>query len=125
MSQGAASRTGIGQSSFRKHPVLARFLADPVAATAPEISSLFWVIRILTTAGGQAGADFPPTNGDFGSTRTPGSAQPHAVSALTCGQARSRPSKQLALPFRSSASNRVPAPARASVRRHSEVAELR
>lgn len=35
-----------------------RFFADPYAAKVPEITALFWVIKILTTAGGEATSDY-------------------------------------------------------------------
>jgi uncharacterized membrane-anchored protein len=35
-----------------------RFFAEPVAAKVPEITLLFWVIKILTTAGGEATSDY-------------------------------------------------------------------
>ncbi len=34
-----------------------RFFPEPVAAKVPEIALLFWVIKILTTAGGEATSD--------------------------------------------------------------------
>jgi uncharacterized membrane-anchored protein len=34
------------------------FIAEPVAAKVPEITFLFWVIKILTTAGGEATSDY-------------------------------------------------------------------
>ncbi|MDQ2812323.1 MAG: hypothetical protein M3Z75_10715 [Actinomycetota bacterium] len=34
------------------------FLPEPVAAKVPEITVLFWVIKILTTAGGEAVSDY-------------------------------------------------------------------
>jgi len=34
------------------------FLPEPVAAKVPEIIFLFWVIKILTTAGGEATSDY-------------------------------------------------------------------
>ncbi|MBV9092663.1 MAG: hypothetical protein JO132_02115 [Streptosporangiaceae bacterium] len=34
------------------------FFAEPVAAKVPEITFLFWVIKILTTAGGEATSDY-------------------------------------------------------------------
>jgi uncharacterized membrane-anchored protein len=38
----------------------------PVAAKVPEIIALFWVVKILTTAGGEATSDFLKTWGNFG-----------------------------------------------------------
>ena len=34
------------------------FFATPLAAKVPEITFLFWVIKILTTAGGEATSDY-------------------------------------------------------------------
>ena len=48
------------------HPAIRRFFADPVAAKVPEIIPLFWAIKILTTAGGEAGSDFLAHYGNFG-----------------------------------------------------------
>jgi uncharacterized membrane-anchored protein len=41
-------RSGIGES----------FFAQPLAAKVPEITFLFWVVKILTTAGGEALSDY-------------------------------------------------------------------
>jgi uncharacterized membrane-anchored protein len=38
------------------------FFPDPVAAKVPEITFLFWVIKILTTAGGEATSDYLALN---------------------------------------------------------------
>src|ERR1700728_775306 len=35
-----------------------RFFPEPLAAKVPEITFLFWVIKILTTAGGEATSDY-------------------------------------------------------------------
>jgi uncharacterized membrane-anchored protein len=40
------------------HPLIDRIFAEPVAAKVPEIIILFWVIKILTTAGGEATSDY-------------------------------------------------------------------
>jgi uncharacterized membrane-anchored protein len=37
---------------------VSRFTREPVAAKVPEITALFWVIKLLTTAGGEATSDF-------------------------------------------------------------------
>jgi uncharacterized membrane-anchored protein len=67
MPQGAADEIPVLESRFlRGHRVLGRFVADPVAAKVPEIIPLFWVIKILTTAGGEAGSDFLAHYGNFG-----------------------------------------------------------
>jgi uncharacterized membrane-anchored protein len=34
------------------------FFAEPVAAKVPEITFMFWVVKILTTAGGEATSDY-------------------------------------------------------------------
>jgi uncharacterized membrane-anchored protein len=34
------------------------FLAEPIAAKVPEITFLFWVVKILTTCGGEAVSDY-------------------------------------------------------------------
>src|SRR3984885_8919468 len=47
-------------------PVLGRFFPAPVAAKVPEIIALFWVVKILTTAGGEATSDYLKTYGNFG-----------------------------------------------------------
>jgi uncharacterized membrane-anchored protein len=39
-------------------PLLGRFLPAPVAAKVPEVIALFWLVKILTTAGGEATSDF-------------------------------------------------------------------
>ena len=42
------------------------FLSSPVAAKVPEIIALFWVVKILTTAGGEVTSDYLKTYGNFG-----------------------------------------------------------
>jgi uncharacterized membrane-anchored protein len=66
MSQGAPIQGSVGESRLRDHRVLGRFFADPVAAKVPEIIPLFWVIKILTTAGGEAGSDYLAHYGNVG-----------------------------------------------------------
>jgi uncharacterized membrane-anchored protein len=39
-------------------PVVGRFFPAPVAAKVPEIIFAFWVVKILTTAGGEATSDY-------------------------------------------------------------------
>jgi uncharacterized membrane-anchored protein len=46
--------------------VVGRILPVPVAAKVPEIIVVFWVVKILTTAGGEATSDFLKTWGNFG-----------------------------------------------------------
>jgi uncharacterized membrane-anchored protein len=47
-------------------PVFGRFFPTPVAAKVPEIIALFWVVKILTTAGGEVTSDYLKTYGNFG-----------------------------------------------------------
>ncbi|HEY1920145.1 MAG TPA: hypothetical protein VGH27_31620 [Streptosporangiaceae bacterium] len=43
---------------------LRRLFQEPVAAKVPEITFLFWVIKLLTTAGGEATSDYLALRGD-------------------------------------------------------------
>jgi uncharacterized membrane-anchored protein len=45
--------------------VLGRIFPAPVAAKVPEIIFLFWVVKILTTAGGEATSDYLKTWGNI------------------------------------------------------------
>jgi uncharacterized membrane-anchored protein len=47
-------------------PLVGGVLPAPVAAKVPEIIVLFWAVKILTTAGGEATSDFLKTWGNFG-----------------------------------------------------------
>ncbi len=47
-------------------PVIGRLLPTPTHAKVPEIILLFWVVKILTTAGGEATSDFLKRYGNFG-----------------------------------------------------------
>src|SRR5277367_5618361 len=46
-------------------PLIGRFLPAPVAAKVPEVIFVFWVVKILTTAGGEATSDYLKTFGNF------------------------------------------------------------
>jgi uncharacterized membrane-anchored protein len=46
-------------------PVLGRFFPLPAAAKVPEVILLFWVVKIMTTAGGEATSDYLKTYGNF------------------------------------------------------------
>jgi uncharacterized membrane-anchored protein len=41
-------------------------LAEPAAAKVPEIIAVFWVVKLLTTAGGEATSDYLKTYGNLG-----------------------------------------------------------
>jgi uncharacterized membrane-anchored protein len=64
MSKAAASRPS--SPGLRDHRLARWILADPVAAKVPEIIPLFWVIKILTTGGGEAGSDYLAHYGNIG-----------------------------------------------------------
>jgi uncharacterized membrane-anchored protein len=53
-------------SSDGQVPVLRRFFPAPVAAKVPEIVFVFWVVKILTTAGGEVTSDYLKTYGNLG-----------------------------------------------------------
>ena len=47
-------------------PVIGRVFPGPVAAKVPEVIFLFWVVKILTTAGGEVTSDYLKKFGNFG-----------------------------------------------------------
>ena len=47
-------------------PLIGRFIPAPIAAKVPEVILVFWVVKILTTAGGEATSDYLKTYGNFG-----------------------------------------------------------
>jgi uncharacterized membrane-anchored protein len=57
----AASRRPDGQL-----PVLDKLFPPPLASKVPEVIALFWAVKILTTAGGEATSDYLKTYGNFG-----------------------------------------------------------
>jgi uncharacterized membrane-anchored protein len=62
----SSSRTGLGRESNRGQvPVVGRLFPAPVAAKVPEIIFWFWVVKILTTAGGEATSDYLKTWGNL------------------------------------------------------------
>jgi uncharacterized membrane-anchored protein len=46
--------------------LIGRFFPAPLAAKVPEVIFVFWVVKILTTAGGEATSDYLKTYGNFG-----------------------------------------------------------
>jgi uncharacterized membrane-anchored protein len=60
-------RSGQGPERDRGYvPVVGRIFPQPAAAKVPEIIFLFWVVKILTTAGGEATSDYLKTFGNIG-----------------------------------------------------------
>ena len=57
----AARRRAEGQV-----PILDGFFPPPLASKVPEVIFLFWIVKILTTAGGEATSDYLKTYGNFG-----------------------------------------------------------
>lgn len=68
MNTGSPVSTGAGNARPARDlvPVLGRFFPAPVAAKVPEIIVLFWVVKILTTAGGEVTSDYLKIYGNFG-----------------------------------------------------------
>jgi len=63
----ASARAGAGNLRPRGQlPFLGSVFPAPVTAKVPEIIFLFWVVKILTTAGGEATSDYLKTYGNFG-----------------------------------------------------------
>jgi uncharacterized membrane-anchored protein len=54
-----------GASRDGRLPVIGRLLPAPVAAKVPEVIFVFWVVKILTTAGGEATSDYLKAYGNF------------------------------------------------------------
>jgi uncharacterized membrane-anchored protein len=52
-------------SSDGQVPLLGRIFPAPVAAKVPEVILAFWVVKVLTTAGGEATSDYLKTYGNF------------------------------------------------------------
>ena len=60
------SRTATASGHDQRVPVLGRFFPVPAAAKVPEIIALFWVAKLLTTAGGEVTSDYLKKYGNFG-----------------------------------------------------------
>jgi uncharacterized membrane-anchored protein len=64
---GAADGQDAGRTrSHGQIPLVGRVFPAPVAAKVPEIIFLFWVVKILTTAGGEVTSDWLKKFGNFG-----------------------------------------------------------
>jgi uncharacterized membrane-anchored protein len=59
-------RPGGHREADDRLPLIGRLLPEPVAAKVPEVVLVFWVVKILTTAGGEATSDYLKTYGNFG-----------------------------------------------------------
>ena len=53
-------------STTDRLPIVGRYFPTPAAVKVPEIILLFWVVKILTTAGGEVTSDYLKTYGNFG-----------------------------------------------------------
>ena len=64
--RGSSPRPGRqAQSSDGQVPLIGRIFPAPLAAKVPEVILLFWVVKILTTAGGEATSDYLKTYGNI------------------------------------------------------------
>jgi uncharacterized membrane-anchored protein len=61
-----SAAVGGSRESRDQVPVLGRFFPAPVAAKVPEIIAIFWLVKILTTAGGEVTSDYLKIYGNFG-----------------------------------------------------------
>ncbi len=59
-------RRPLGSRADGQVPMLDWLFPAPRAAKVPEVIALFWVVKILTTAGGEATSDYLKTYGNFG-----------------------------------------------------------
>ena len=53
-------------SRDQRVPVLGRFFPVPAAVKVPEILAVFWVVKLLTTAGGEVTSDWLKRFGNVG-----------------------------------------------------------
>ncbi len=65
MIEASEPRPDTGASRQDQLPFIGRYFPLPVAAKVPEVIFLFWVVKILTTAGGEATSDYLKTYGNF------------------------------------------------------------
>src|ERR1700722_19053270 len=61
-----STRMSQPQQTHDQVPIVGRFFPAPTAAKVPEIIALFWVAKLLTTAGGEVTSDYLKTYGNFG-----------------------------------------------------------
>ena len=60
-----ASRDRGSRAAGGQVPLVGRIFPAPLAAKVPEVILLFWVVKILTTAGGEATSDYLKTLGNI------------------------------------------------------------
>src|SRR5271154_6132030 len=60
--QGTRSKASAGSGQV---PLVGQILPSPVAAKVPEVIFAFWIVKILTTAGGEATSDYLKTWGNI------------------------------------------------------------
>ena len=61
-----AATTGGRDRDGGRLPIVGSILPAPIAVKVPEIILLFWVVKILTTAGGEVTSDYLKIYGNFG-----------------------------------------------------------
>jgi uncharacterized membrane-anchored protein len=61
----SARATGVRAPTDGQIPLIGRIFPAPVAAKVPEVIFVFWVVKILTTAGGEATSDYLKTWGNI------------------------------------------------------------
>jgi len=62
----AARSAAVDRRADGQLPVIGRVFPAPVASKVPEILFVFWVVKILTTAGGEVTSDYLKNYGNFG-----------------------------------------------------------
>jgi uncharacterized membrane-anchored protein len=62
---GDRSRDEERRTADGRVPVIGRIFPAPTAAKVPEVIFLFWVVKVLTTAGGEATSDYLKVYGNF------------------------------------------------------------
>lgn len=66
MTRSPSSTPASRPSSHDYVPVIGRFFPQPLAAKVPEVIFVFWVVKILTTAGGEVTSDYLKRYGNIG-----------------------------------------------------------
>jgi uncharacterized membrane-anchored protein len=58
MTEERPSVDGAGTRRGNVRPLISRVSREPLAAKVPEIAAVFWLLKLLTTAGGEAASDY-------------------------------------------------------------------